>query len=281
MKKIGTFLFSFIPYLLSIGIQYIALFYLMLVSALFIFRIAPAITGRYTSETDLNALWADQNFNSIIMIAFSVSCIVIYGIWYYKSCGGNFRVNIKKTFHPLQIIGTIIMIPGTQFATSLLVGIISMIFPSWLAAYQELMNSVGMNEAEIPLFVMIYSVCIAPIGEELIFRGVTMRIARRAFPFWFANLLQAVLFGVFHGNMMQGCYAFALGLVLGYICERGGHIYHAILFHFLFNLWGTTSSLWIERVNESLLGYIILLSTFVVLPLGFSIFNRGIQKKNN
>ena len=131
---------------------------------------------------------------------------------------------------------------------------------------------------EISIFMLIYSVCLAPFSEELIFRGVTMRIARRAFPFWFANILQAFLFGVFHMNMLQGCYAFALGLILGYICEKGGSIYYAIFFHLLYNLWGTNSS-WLSTLPEELLGSLILIGTFVLLPLGFVLFQHGIYKK--
>ena len=32
---------------------------------------------------------------------------------------------------------------------------------------------------------------------------------------------------------------FFLGMVLGYICEKGGSIYQSILFHMMFNFWGT------------------------------------------
>ena len=66
-----------------------------------------------------------------------------------------------------------------------------------------------------------------------------MRLVRRALPFWAANLMQAVLFGIFHMNWIQGIYAFVLGLVLGWICEKGGSIYFSMFFHILFNFWGT------------------------------------------
>ena len=43
-------------------------------------------------------------------------------------------------------------------------------------------------------------------------------------------------------NMIQGIYAFCLGLVLGYVCNRGGSIYYSLLLHMLFNFWGTVLS---------------------------------------
>lgn len=277
MKKIKTLLFSTVPLLLGIGIQYAVCIYLMILSAIFIFAAGPLITHTSYSYYDLMNLWSDLNFNAIIMIVFSVTCVITFGIWYYKSCGGNFLPNVKRTFHPLQFAGIILLIPGTQFFSSILISIVSSIFPSWLEAYEQLMESAGMS-GDIPILMMIYSVCLAPIGEELIFRGVTMRLARRAFPFWAANLIQAVLFGVFHMNMIQGIYAAALGLFLGYVCEKGGSIYFAIIFHFLFNLWGTTASEWLNFEDPAITGLIIILGAVIGLTGGLLLFHKGTEK---
>ena len=142
----------------------------------------------------------------------------------------------------------------------------------------ELLESAGLS-GDIPLLMMIYSVCLAPIGEELVFRGVTLRIARRTFPFWIANIIQALLFGIFHMNPIQGCYTFILGLILGYICEKGGTIYHVILFHFLFNLWGTTASQWLIVDDVMLQGLIVIVATVVGLTGGFYFFHKGNRAK--
>jgi membrane protease YdiL (CAAX protease family) len=274
MKKIKTLLFSTVPLLLGIGIQYVAMIYLIIISAIFMFVIAPQITQTSYNENDFMVLLMNIDFNTILMIAFSVTCIVIFGIWYYKSCGGNFLPNVKRTFHPLQFLGIVFLIPGTQFFSSIIIGIVSSIFPSWLEAYEKLLESAGMGD-EISIIMMIYSVCLAPIGEELIFRGVTMRIARRSFPFWAANLIQAVLFGIFHMNMIQGIYAAVLGLFLGYVCEKGGSIYLAIVFHFLFNLWGTTSAEWLTVEDPMLISLIVIGGTIIGLVAGILFFRRG------
>lgn len=278
MKKLKTFLFSLVPFLLAFAMEYIAVFYLMIVAAIFMFAIAPGITGHATSVDDLMSLFTNTDFNTIIMIVFSLSCTIIFGIWYYKSCGGNYRLNIKKELHPLQLVGIAVMVPGTQFATSILISVISVIFPKWLEDYEALMESAGMSD-EITIIMFIYSVFLAPWSEELIFRGVTMRVARRAFPFWIANIIQALLFGAFHMNMLQGCYAFALGLILGYVCERGGSIYYSIFFHFLFNLWGMTAQ-WMNSMNETLLSILILLGATIILPAGAILFQQGTKKRN-
>lgn len=280
MKKIKTLLFSSVPFFLSIGLQFFAVYYILFIAAIFLFGIAPAVQGTIYDVNDFFELTADINFNTLLSIIFSVFCIAVFSIWYYKSCGGNFKINVKKSFHPYEILGIIFLIPGTQFMSSIVSSLVSLLFPSWLEDYLELMESAGLS-GEIPLLMMIYSVLLAPVSEELVFRGVTMRIARRAFPFWIANIVQALLFGIFHMNPLQGCYTFVLGLVLGYICEKGGTIYHVILFHFLFNLWGTTASEWLLVESEMLQGLIIIVGTVVGLTAGFYFFKKGNRLKQN
>ena len=50
---------------------------------------------------------------------------------------------------------------------------------------------------------MIATFVIAPFGEELFFRGVIMGYAKRYMPPAFAILFQGVLFGLYHGNIVQ------------------------------------------------------------------------------
>lgn len=279
MKKVGNFFFSFVPFLLGTAIQYVAVFMYMIISAVVLLGFGPILTGKEYEMKELEALWSNLDFNTLIMIVFSVSCAAIFGLWYYKSCGGDFIIKPKKEFTSLQVAGLIILVPAAQFFTSFLVGIISSIFPKWLEDYENLMETAGMGD-DISLLMLLYSVCLAPISEELIFRGVTLRIARRTFPFWVANVIQAVLFGVFHGNMLQGCYAFALGMILGYICEHGGTIYHAILFHFMFNFWGTMVSPQLAKLNPAFAGMLILAGLFIGMPVGILLFNKGTSQKN-
>lgn len=278
MKKFKTLLFSSVPFLVGIGIQTAASYYLLFIAAIFLFGVAPAVQGTTYTIDDLLELTTNMDFTIVLSIIFSVCCIAFFTIWYYKSCSGNFKIDVKKDFHAFEILGIIFLVPGAQFMSSIVTGIISTIFPTWLEDYMELIESAGLS-GEVPLLMMIYTVCLAPISEELIFRGVTYRIARRAFPFWVANIIQAVLFGIFHMNPLQGCYTFVIGLFMGYICEKGGTLYHAILFHFLFNLWGTTAGEWLVVEDETLMGLIVMIGTVVGLSAGLYFFHKGNEKK--
>lgn len=273
-----TLLFSTVPFFLSLGIQFFAVYYILFIAAIFLFGIGPAITGKSYGFNEFMQLASDMDFNTIVMIVFSVCCIIIFGIWYCKRCGGTLRINLKKQVHPLEILGIAFLIPGTQYLSSMVASLIATIFPSWLESYEELLETAGLT-GDISLLMMIYSVLLAPIGEELVFRGVTLGIAQRAFPFWIANIIQAFLFGAFHMNALQGCYTFVVGLILGYIYHKSGSIYHVFFFHFLFNLWGTTVAEWMVVENPTLQGLIVIACTVLGLGFGFFFFHKGNTQK--
>ena len=54
-----------------------------------------------------------------------------------------------------------------------------------------------------------------------------------------ANVIQALFFGILHMNLVQGIYAFAVGLVLGYVAGKCRTVFLPILLHLCFNIAGT------------------------------------------
>lgn len=87
--------------------------------------------------------------------------------------------------------------------------------------------------------------------------------------------MQAVLFGIFHMNWIQGIYAFVLGLVLGWICEKE----EASISQCSSTSCSTSGNhhqMLLNNLKETdLLGIIIFLFTIVSLVLGFSLFRLG------
>ncbi len=77
---------------------------------------------------------------------------------------------------------------------------------------------------------------VAPVAEELIFRGLTYRRMRRLFSVWAAVFLSALLFAVYHGNLVQMIFAFPMAIVLALVYERGKWLLFPLLFHMGSNL---------------------------------------------
>ena len=78
-------------------------------------------------------------------------------------------------------------------------------------------------------------VIVAPIAEELIFRGWLYEKLRNRFAIPLAIILTSLLFGLLHGQWNVGVNVFALSLVLCGLREVTGTIYAGILVHIIKN----------------------------------------------
>lgn len=84
-------------------------------------------------------------------------------------------------------------------------------------------------------------------------------------PFMAANVLQALLFGIYHGNLIQGTYAFVLGLILGFTAEYFHSVWASILLHAFVNGSAELLGLLPESMTSTLLGIIALSAAGVIL----------------
>ena len=95
--------------------------------------------------------------------------------------------------------------------------------------------------------------------------------------FWIANLIQAVLFGILHMNLVQGIYAGAMGLVFGWVFWRSGKMRYNIGLHLVLNF----SSYFVGGIDTvlGLLGPIVELAAFMaMLVLGTVLFWLGTKE---
>ena len=107
-------------------------------------------------------------------------------------------------------------------------------------------NQISLNETiemmgrqELPYFLLI--VCfIAPIAEELIYRGVLMRTFFKNSPWYGDILLSAIIFGCIHINFALTPLAFFIyasgGLILALLYHMTKNLYYPIVLHILINI---------------------------------------------
>lgn len=178
-----------------------------------------------------------------------IACITVFGIWYYAAYAKPIS-NLKKSVLVINVrTAALFAVTGIMlclFANGTVV-LESYLIPSVVEDYGEMAQGVGFGVSPFAFFA---AVCLAPVGEEFICRGLCLRYGKRAFGnFWIANFLQALLFGIMHGNWVQGIYAFFIGLVLGVIVERYQTLLPAMLIHFIVN---ASSSSWIPKLLEGI-----------------------------
>ena len=77
---------------------------------------------------------------------------------------------------------------------------------------------------------------LVPLAEELIFRGLIYTRIRQRIPAGAAIFFSALLFALFHGNVIQMVFAFPLALVLAWLYEYTGWFACPLAFHMGANL---------------------------------------------
>lgn len=88
---------------------------------------------------------------------------------------------------------------------------------------------------EVPMAALWQVMVIAPLWEELIFRGFILKRALRRWSSVFSILLTSVLFGILHMSVVQGLSAAAAGLLLCHFYVRRRSVGLNILAHSLYN----------------------------------------------
>ena len=77
---------------------------------------------------------------------------------------------------------------------------------------------------------------IAPIFEEIVFRGLFYKALKNFTPLIQASLISSIVFALIHKNILSFTILFTLSLFLTWIYERTNSILYPILAHSLFNL---------------------------------------------
>ena len=121
---------------------------------------------------------------------------------------------------------------GAQFLSQIALAVLEVALNAWGLTILEGVEALSVSSDSLSMF--LYAGILAPIAEELLFRGL---IQRSMMPYGrnFAIFVSAFTFGMFHGNLVQSPFAFLVGLVLGYVAAEYS-IGWAMLLHMINNL---------------------------------------------
>jgi membrane protease YdiL (CAAX protease family) len=104
----------------------------------------------------------------------------------------------------------------------------------------------AMNALSLP---QIVAVCVlAPVLEEMLFRGIILRAFLQQYERDYAILGSAVVFGFAHGNMYQLVFAGLFGLAAGWLYERTRSLIPSIAMHAAVN---AASTAWVAMAGSN------------------------------
>lgn len=239
--------FMFLPILVVVVIQYgvvIGDVLILFVKNIFSSReLDQDATIEFIMNTDYKQ---PMNLAYMTLVQYLIY-ILVFGIWYYKAfckdgaSGNGARLSDFKSWgayvkYKLLKVKTLWLIIG-GFAAQLFVdGILTLVephFKSTFDSYGKMVESItGVGSSWVLLLAVIV---VAPIGEELLFRGLIQGYGHKNFAPVLAITLQGLIFGLYHGNIIQGIYAFFMGVVLGFVTHRLGSLIPAMVLHISVN----------------------------------------------
>lgn len=211
----------------AVGIRYFILTIVIMVAQLLAMNLvaffAPDFYARWTNAVSLLP---------ITVVGLPVAYLLMKKVEKAPVIEQKFKFGVKQLI-PFFFIAYAVMTGANIIST-----IINMVIAA--AAQREATTVVAtmLSSSDI-LQNTVMVVILAPILEEFLFRKFLIdRFSR--FGEGVAVLVSALMFGFYHGNIVQFIYATALGLVLGYVYAKSRKVVFTILIHVFVNFLGST-----------------------------------------
>jgi membrane protease YdiL (CAAX protease family) len=166
--------------------------------------------GTFTNEMIIDQVLL-QAANSLIFAGvMMIALIWLFAYSKRESFVKIYRFNSKPTM--LQIYLAITIGFSAVFFSSFIVRGLAWLMPEAYDSYVEAFENLQLGSA-LSFFIAV--VIIAPLFEEVLFRGFVFDRVERHFSPTAAVIVSGLLFGVYHLNIFQGTFASILGVVLG------------------------------------------------------------------
>lgn len=142
------------------------------------------------------------------------------------------------------VAGLFVLTRAFSFGFTALMRSLGLISPGRAAS--ELSTLFGSGPAGLTLsFVLV--VLLAPLAEELLFRGVVLDALETRVGRWPAVLLSATAFGLYHLTPLVFVPTFVLGMALGWLVSARRSLWPAIVLHALYNAVIVAAAFWVVR----------------------------------
>ena len=221
------------------------------------------------ARTAANA--AERYYNyTIFLTGLTGILVMIPALYFYRKdkvrriAGGLIPVKKKVTLSLPEVILLFLAGAGlAQYGNSLMVILQSFINSS---TYQDSMTRI--TEGKSLLMMIFWMGIVAPAAEEMIFRWLIYLRLRDWLKMPVAAVISGLIFGIYHGNIVQGIYASILGTAFAWILEMSGNIYSSMLLHMGANIWSLVITEYALDLFSMKYGVQILILIYLILLAG-------------
>ena len=197
----------------------------------------------------------------------------LYGSRYRSgNLGGSGRRRGRWALSVPDVILLLLVGAGLALYTNVLLSYLQMMH--WLPGTDPL--AAYMEGYSFPMLILMLGIC-GPVAEEMVFRWLVYYRLRDYLGKRPAILLSAAIFGIYHLNILQGIYAFILGIVFALFQEWSGNLWTSILLHVGANCFSLALSVYGETFFTLENTYVILFLYFLLMlamVTGFSVFRK-------
>ena len=158
-------------------------------------------------------------------------------LFLYMIKGYRIRLNLLSSMSSRSLLYSTLLVFSSMFALN--------IFVQWFGLEDKLTDELG-GIAHNVLGVITISL-VAPLLEEVLFRGAIQGYMMRRYNPWVAIVSAALVFGIFHLNPVQTLYATLIGIVFGWIYYRTGSLLSVIVGHVLNNSMASVALLFLPE----------------------------------
>ena len=239
---------------LFLGMQVLVMMPVILASAL-----QAAVDGGVEESALYDLLTADGA--AYTLISGLATILVVLAFYLIRREKLSQALCLRRVDAPILWTGAVLS-PGLYLVVTL---VLAALPDAWTQSYGDAASSIGTGS----VIGVISVTLVAPVVEEIIFRGLIMTRLSRVMPGWLAVVLSAAVFGVCHGHPVWASYAFVLGVLYGFVALRAGSIWPSILGHVVFNAIGQVFTLLPETEDgiEVFIALGVLLIAGIVAPV--------------
>ncbi len=186
------------------------------------------------NDNSINVKTIDQNMSLIITFFGALITVPILIVIKYLDIKKE-RLRGAYGYKSVFFLKYLFIVPfaiSFMYAANVIVSIIEKLLPSIAHSFDETAKAI--YGANITVQV-ITAVILGPIVEELIFRGLMYIRLKRMFGPGIAAFVTGLIFGLYHGNVSQGIYAFIFSYAAIFIYEQYKNICAPIIMHMVAN----------------------------------------------
>lgn len=275
---------AFLQLIYAIG--YFLLFFAVQYFTAFVFSIYFGLQKTSSDRMNgipINAEWISQYIQNQLMenmnylLAFYSALFVIILLLFFAIRKKNFFEETRLRKFPVKTLpGVLILVPGMLLFIN---GCLNLIPVSWLTDFIESSSFISKGSFA---FSMVTQGVIAPLIEELVFRGLMLSRLNAAFPKWFGIIVSSILFGAAHGTPVWFVFAMFIGVILCLIANKTNSIFSTFIIHALYNCGGTFFSYAkIEELTMPILICAVLIGAVLTATGLFLIRRHSTVAKNN